>query len=881
MASTMPLYSIREEDAERSRTHRFGTPIDYGTWTGELPITCIGRCQYHAIHFVLQLIAIILGVLTFVFALFLVPVGMYCGRQPSLVQRKHSIRKANGKFIFWGMPRHQYVYEYFVYGSKDPGADVLLLISGAGTPGSFWVAPPDENNVEVWSKKLNLRVICPSNCGLGASTATVTGLVEKEQLHEAISRVLEQEGLGSKGRFYLAGFSQGSHVSTLIAESFGSRVKGVLLMCPYMPFPKAHEVFCNGKKCEGDDYLNTSLADNPMHMMMDLLPLTTISFFLTQALPLLKHSYALFSTFTSGRMIFAWGDDILAALQRLDAEGTSYVVDAFLKGYERSKELNIYGESQIMGFGKPGKISQNGNIPVIVATDRNVTEIPDLVCASRYSWWWVENIPGAKLICANKGYGHMTPALYLNELMTHTVQEFRSRQGESKLGPEEQGVKSPSGSSGTVPTLVMSARSGTSARSRYRQRRDVWQWTDHLRIAAPDTDKNTPIPWVRRRQGDVFRSSFEDWYILCYIFRLHFGFAFLAALFGLSYSYTSYTIWQTIGVPLVFSAVGAVVFGPMLVLLIAMCVVNLQPTSPLKGVFNTAQVIVNGGSEASQKMERTLSFNTTWGVQGYLLFFVFIGANVMFLLVDEKGLGGAVPNWLFAWHILGTATFAFVAVHLLTSMGHGVRCIEAANAEIVSKMRTWQPDGGESEIRTSTLSQIASQVSLLDEDLVEKLSEAFASTVHAVLFSTFSFIGALVVFVLEDQTSLSPYTQAGVTMICVLFAMCCLTAKSLGSMAKASSSCSVLPNVANRLRLRMVEYYEDDVLAEGFDKREMEVAFKRVDALCSGISAHPIGFRLSGFVVTPALTISVLYSVAGALFLILARGNGSSSSSSN
>ena len=47
-----------------------------------------------------------------------------------------------------------------------------------------------------------------------------------------------------------------------------------------------------------------------------------------------------------------------------------------------------------------------------------------------------------------------------------------------------------------------------------------------------------------------------------------------------------------------------------------------------------------------------------------------------------------------------------------------------------------------------------------------------------------------------------------------------------------------------------------------------------VQVLCDGVLAHPMGFRLSGFIVTPKLAMQVLYAAASILFLVLVGRGG-------
>ena len=59
---------------------------------------------------------------------------MWVGRDPSPLRLKHAVRQAGGKFVTWGR-KHQHVLEYFVFGSQDANADILLLYAGAFSPG--------------------------------------------------------------------------------------------------------------------------------------------------------------------------------------------------------------------------------------------------------------------------------------------------------------------------------------------------------------------------------------------------------------------------------------------------------------------------------------------------------------------------------------------------------------------------------------------------------------------------------------------------------------------------------------------------------------------------------------------------------------------------
>ena len=97
------------------------------------------------------------------------PLAIYLGRPVSSAKLKQNIRKLGGKFVEWGK-QNEYVVEYFVYGSTGDNSDVLLLFSGAFSPGDLWQKLHGENNVDVWGKRLGLKVICITNGGLGCSS---------------------------------------------------------------------------------------------------------------------------------------------------------------------------------------------------------------------------------------------------------------------------------------------------------------------------------------------------------------------------------------------------------------------------------------------------------------------------------------------------------------------------------------------------------------------------------------------------------------------------------------------------------------------------------------------------------------------------------------
>ena len=245
-----------------------------------------------------------------------------------------------------------------------------------------------------------------------------------------------------------------------------------------------------------------------------------------------------------------------------------------------------------------------------------------------------------------------------------------------------------------------------------------------------------------------------------------------------------------------------------------------------------------------------------------------------------------VSMFIIIWHELLSIIFGYTVVHLLSLMTTTIKCVAVANHEICSKLRLWIPAedvmtaGGNNDPSVynndlSSLSVIAGLITMFDEQIVQNISETFGSTVHTMLLSSFLLIASVVVAILEDRTSLTPETKSGVVTFGIIFGLILFAGKALNGMGQTTSICSQLPRAANRMRLRMVQYLdhndEDDENLYNFNNF-VNITFKRIDALCNGLSANPIGFRLSGFIVTRKITMQVLYSFFTVLFLILAGG---------
>tara|TARA_B110000008_G_C16847666_1_gene515443 strand:+ start:113 stop:634 length:522 start_codon:yes stop_codon:yes gene_type:complete len=168
---------------------------------------------------------------------------------------------------------------------------------------------------------------------------------------------------------------------------------------------------------------------------------------------------------------------------------------------------------------------------------------------------------------------------------------------------------------------------------------------------------------------------------------------------------------------------------------------------------------------------------------------------------------------------------------------------------------------------------IAADINLFDESIVSGYSSFFAATIHSILLGTFAFIAAVCVAILENKTWLDPSNEAGVAVFGLLIGFGALAMKVLSTMATTTSICSQIPYSTSRLRLRVVELMDDEADERDVDAtRWLQSVSESVLALCDSVLAHPIGFRLSGFVVSPKMVMQVLYAFASILFLVLAGG---------
>ena len=400
-----------------------------------------------------------------------------------------------------------------------------------------------------------------------------------------------------------------------------------------------------------------------------------------------------------------------------------------------------------------------------------------------------------------------------------------------------------------------------------------------------------------------------------FVAKLHFGFVFLAMIFSLSYSYTSFVVWSSVGIPVVVCVTGAIILGPMLLLNLVVTARHQDPSSLFRIVLNSASVIQLGitydNDDKNMQVGRSRGKMSGWSFQGVLIFIMWVTSNgvcVYYLnntnflvsVAQESGVNttdsvaaplvgaatgtttaaAAVPVWIQIWHVLASTMFALVLVHLTNLMSIGLRAISMSSGEIVSRMRTWSPPRrGERSVlaMSNSLPMIATDISLFDESVVGGYSSFFGATMHSVLLATFAFVASVVVAVVEDRTWLTLSSDVGVAVFGLLIGFGVLSSKVLSTMAATTSLCSHIPLSTNRLRLRVVEAMDDvvDDEQDGNDAdslRWLQSVSESVRALCDGVLAHQMGFRLSGFIVSPKMVMQVLYAFASILFLVLAGG---------
>lgn len=148
-----------------------------------------------------------------------------CGKPPGPID-VNKIIQDGGKFIQLNDGR---IVEYFVYGSEDPNAPVLLEINGSG--GTGWMFKELEGITKAL-KQYNVKAISISVPGHGYSSTQINRTIGNWPKDD-VEPVLNAEGI--TGNFWVEGTSYGTSHAMAVAHYFGERVEKLHLHVPYLP----------------------------------------------------------------------------------------------------------------------------------------------------------------------------------------------------------------------------------------------------------------------------------------------------------------------------------------------------------------------------------------------------------------------------------------------------------------------------------------------------------------------------------------------------------------------------------------------------------------------------------------------------------------------
>lgn len=127
-----------------------------------------------------------------------------------------------------------------IYFEERGSGEPLLLIMGITAPGSVW-----EKHVAHWAK--SFRCILLDNRGVGKSDKPAGPYTSLQMAQDCIG-VLDHLGLGA---VKVAGVSMGSIIAQQMAIHFPTRVKAMVLMCPWARCDNAAKaIFQHMKDCK-------------------------------------------------------------------------------------------------------------------------------------------------------------------------------------------------------------------------------------------------------------------------------------------------------------------------------------------------------------------------------------------------------------------------------------------------------------------------------------------------------------------------------------------------------------------------------------------------------------------------------------------------------
>lgn len=145
--------------------------------------------------------------------------------------------------------------EYFLYGSTDLTAPVIINIHGSGLDGTFEKAVNQSA-----CKNLGVRGIAISLPGVG-NTDMKIGRTVIDWASEDLQAVLDAENVKN---FMITGHSQGNPHALAAAHHFGDRVTGLGLNAPLLPNDVTEEIGISGALAN-ESLKTTEELDNPLN----------------------------------------------------------------------------------------------------------------------------------------------------------------------------------------------------------------------------------------------------------------------------------------------------------------------------------------------------------------------------------------------------------------------------------------------------------------------------------------------------------------------------------------------------------------------------------------------------------------------------------------
>lgn len=150
----------------------------------------------------------------------------FCGKAPRAMDVSQ-ISKAGGR---WLQLEDGRIVEYFVYGSDQADARVLLQINGTFGTGWGLMSFP---LVSAKLKELNIKGVSITVPGHGFSSMRGGGYQIGQWPKDDVEPVLAKEGI--TGKFMVEGTSYGTAHALAIGAHFGERVSTMHLHVPYIP----------------------------------------------------------------------------------------------------------------------------------------------------------------------------------------------------------------------------------------------------------------------------------------------------------------------------------------------------------------------------------------------------------------------------------------------------------------------------------------------------------------------------------------------------------------------------------------------------------------------------------------------------------------------